>query len=227
MSTVMPSYNMPSVNRQVILASRPSGSPLMTDFVLREDAVGAPDDGQFLVRNLYLSADPVQRGWAANPSLTPIGAPMRALAVGVVAESRDPGAKAGELVYGFFGWQDYVVATRADLLSHIPAPRAPASAYAGVLGMPGVTAWLSLHDLAPPTAGDAILVSTAAGAVGSVVGQIARRAGAFAVGLTGSDDKVERCITRYGYDLAFNYKTVDLAHTLADARPEGFRHLLR
>ncbi|HUD94490.1 NADP-dependent oxidoreductase [Sphingobium sp.] len=222
MSTGLTSFTTPGTNRQMILAQRPQGTPRTTDFALREAAIVAPGDGAFLVRNLYLSADPVQRGWAANPALTPIDAPMRALAVGVVTDSRDSGIRTGDIVYGFFGWQDYAVATRADLLSHIPRPRAPLPAYAGVLGMPGVTAWLALHDIAPPREGQSILVSTAAGTVGSVVGQIARQAGAHVVGLTGSEDKIARCISHYGYHAAYNYKVGDLSATLSAARPEGF-----
>ncbi|WP_313806910.1 NADP-dependent oxidoreductase [Sphingobium sp.] len=222
MTGFIPAFTTNTTNRQIVLNRRPSGSPGGDDFIQRDVPVPVPEEGTFLVRNLYLSADPVQRGWATNPALTPIGAPMRALAVGVVIDSREASITAGDVVYGFFGWQDYALATPADLLSHIPSPRAPLPAYAGVLGMPGVTAWLALHDIAPPAPGQAILVSTAAGSVGSVVGQIARQAGAFVVGLTGSDDKVTRCIDRFGYHAAFNYKNVDLAATLATIRPDGF-----
>lgn len=219
---MIPTYLMPESNRCVLLARRPDGIPLAGDFETVRTAVPTPADGQFLVRNLYLSADPVQRGWASNPTVLPLGVPMRALSIGVVIESRCAGIAAGDLAYGFLGWQDYAVATRADLLSHVPRPRARASAYAGVLGMPGVTAWLALADLAPPAAGDTILVSTAAGAVGSVVGQIARARGARAIGLTGSDDKIVRSVERYGYASAYNYKTVDLPAVLAEAAPGGF-----
>ena len=222
MPDFIPPFSTRLTNRQVILARRPAASPIAADFARKDVSIASPDEGQFLVRNLYLAADPVQRGWAANEALTPLGQPMRALAVGVVVESRDDGIRSGDVVYGFFGWQDYKVATRGDLLSHIPQPRAPLSAYAGVLGMPGVTAWLALQDIAPPYEGAAMLVSTAAGTVGSVVGQIGQRAGAFVVGLTGSDEKVESCVRDYGYDVAYNYKSVDLAATLAEARPDGF-----
>ncbi|AMK19877.1 MULTISPECIES: NADP-dependent oxidoreductase [Sphingobium] len=222
MTTQIPPFSTPEKNRQIVLAQRPQGTPRKSDFALKEVARPVPGPGQVLVRNLYLSADPVQRGWASNPALTPIDAPMRALAVGIAIESQDPTIAQGDLVYGFLGWQDYAVITRADLLSHISNPRAPLPAYAGILGMPGVTAWLALHDIAPPSEGKAILVSTAAGTVGSIVGQIARQAGAYVVGLTGSDDKIERCVSRFGYNAAFNYKTGDLAETLAAARPEGF-----
>ncbi|GLR65475.1 NADP-dependent oxidoreductase [Acidocella aquatica] len=222
MTNFIPAHSTPDANRQIVLASRPAGIPLATDFALRTVPAAKPAEGQFLVRNLYLSADPVQRGWAANPALTPLGAPLRALAVGVVVESRDAAINTGDIVYGFLGWQDYALATQAELLSHIPTPRAPVSTYAGVLGMPGVTAWLALNDLAPVSPGQAVLVSTAAGAVGSVVGQIARHRGAHVTGLTGSAEKIERCITRFGYNAAFNYKTGDLAQTLAQAQPGGF-----
>jgi NADPH-dependent curcumin reductase CurA len=222
MPDFIPPHSLPSVNRQLLLSRRPSGTPQPEDFDRGESPVPACEEGRFLVRNLYLSADPVQRGWAANPALTPLGAPMRALGVGIVVESRDAAIKPGEIVYGYFGWQDYALAGRDDLLAHVGQPRVPISAYAGVLGMPGVTAWLALLDLARPKAGDAVLVSTAAGAVGSVVGQIARQRGAHVVGLTGSDEKAARCTERYGYHAAFNYKTVDLAGTFAEIRPEGF-----
>lgn len=222
MPTFIPAFTTPGKNRQILLVRRPAGTPGRDNFALQDAAVPVPGDGAFLVRNLYLSADPVQRGWAANPALTPIGSPMRALAVGIVVESREASVKAGDVVYGFLDWQDYAVATPADLLSHIATPRAPLAAYAGVLGMPGVTAWLALNDIAPPSAGQSVLVSTAAGTVGSVVGQIARQAGAHVVGLTGSDEKVARCIERFGYHEAYNYKAGDLGETLARARPEGF-----
>lgn len=216
-----PQITLPATNRRIILARRPAGIPMPDDFTRVCEAVDTPGVDEFLVRNLYLSIDPVQRGWAANPAVMPLGLPMRALAVGVVVESRAAGIAKGSLVYGFLGWQDYAIATRRDLLSHVPEPRAPVSAYAGVLGMPGVTAWLALADLAPPGNGDTVLVSTAAGAVGSVVGQIASAAGARVIGLTGSDEKVARCLERYGYHIAYNYKLVDLPAVLGEAAPQG------
>ena len=219
---MIPTYSMPPVNRCVILIRRPDGIPLARDFAIEERPRPRIGEGQILVRNLYLSADPVQRGWAANPAISPTGETMRALTVGVVRESRLPGISEGALVHGIFGWQDYAVASTADILSHIAEPRARASAFAGVLGMPGVTAWLALADLAPPAPGQTVLVSTAAGSVGSVVGQIARAAGARVIGLTGSDDKAARCRDRYGYDLVFNYRDGDLASALASAAPHGF-----
>ena len=222
MTGLIPPYVLPKVYRQLLLARRLSGTPQPDDFARADSAVPTCPAGRFLVRNLYLSADPVQRGWASSAALVPLGAPMRALGVGIVLESQEPAVKAGEIVYGTLGWQDYAVAGVDDLLSHVRIPRVPISAYAGVLGMPGVTAWLALLDLAPPGPSDMVLVSTAAGAVGSVVGQIARQRGATVVGLTGNDQKVTTCTERYGYNLAFNYKTIDVAETLARAAPEGF-----
>jgi len=219
----IPRYSVPNVNRQVVLIRRPAGIPLASDFELRIEDVKPPAAGQFLVRNLYLSADPVQRGWAANPTITPLGAPMRSLAVGIVVESRDKEIKAGDIVYGFFGWQDYSLGSRQDLLSHIVSPTAPVSCYAGVLGMPGITAWLALKDLASISSGDSVLVSTAAGAVGSVVGQIANQHGAYVVGLTSNEEKILRCTSRFGYHEAINYKSGDLAKNLAAACPDGFK----
>lgn len=219
---MIPSFTSPSRNRRVLLKRRPIGIPLATDFEIVREPIPKIGEGELLVRNLYLSADPVQRGWAADSAIVPIGAPMRALSVGVVQDSRVAAIRPGELVYGFLGWQDYAVVTPLELLSHVPHPRATASSYAGVLGMPGVTAWLALADLAPPGPDDTILVSTAAGAVGSVVGQIARARGARAIGLTGSAAKVTRCIDRYGYSAAFDYKSIDLTTTLVSVAPAGF-----
>ncbi|NYH93970.1 NADP-dependent oxidoreductase [Novosphingobium marinum] len=221
MTAQIPDYDLPETNRQVRLVARPVGTPKASDFEIVSTPVSEPGDGQLLVRNLYLSADPVQRGWAANDAVQKIGDPMRSLAVGVAVKSRVEGIADGDLVYGFFGWQDYAIARRADVLTRIGKPRVSVSSYAGALGMPGVTAWLAFNGLAPPTEGQTVLVSTAAGTVGSIVGQIAARAGARPIGLTGSDDKVAMCKKRFGYAEAFNYKTVDLDEALSSAAPDG------
>lgn len=222
MTGPIPGHDLPGVNRQMVLVRRPSGNPVAGDFARRDAPVPRPAESGVLVRNLYLSADPAQRGWSANPQTTPLDAPMRALAVGIALESQLPDIRPGDLLYGFFGWQDYATPARNDILSVIRSPRLPASAYAGVAGMPGITAWIALNDLAPPSPGQTILVSTAAGAVGSVVGQLARQAGAHAIGLAGSDEKVARCTAAFGYAAAFNYRRVDLAATLAAVAPGGF-----
>ncbi|WP_159979012.1 MULTISPECIES: NADP-dependent oxidoreductase [unclassified Novosphingobium] len=215
----IPSFTQPGINRQMLLARRPNGHPLPGDLALTEQRRPDIAPGKFLVRNLYLSADPVQRGWAA---VQPLGTVMRALAVGVVVESAAPDFAPGDLVFGIFGWQDYCVPAPEDILSHVRAPRAPASAYAGVLGMPGVTAWLALRTIAQPTAGQRVLVSTAAGSVGSVAGQLIAHAGAVPVGLTGSAEKVERCLSRFGYAACANYKADDLGLFLEREGGPGF-----
>jgi hypothetical protein len=217
----IPPYRLPAMNRQVHLVRRPSGSPDASVFGLASSAIPDPCAGEVLVRNLYLSADPVQRGWITNPAIQPLGATVIALGVGIVIESRIEGIAAGDAVYGRFGWQDYALAERGKVLAHIGEPKAALSAYAGALGMPGVTAWLALGDIAPPRPGQTILVSTAAGSVGSMVGQVAARAGARVIGLAGSDRKVEMCTAQFGYHAAFNYRTRDLAEVLAEAAPEG------
>lgn len=220
--SLIPAFEVPARNRQVHLRQRPAASPQPGDFAIAEAAPPLCGEGQVLVRNLYLSADPVQRGWIARADVQREGDTVRALAVGVVIESRLPAIAEGDVVYGIFGWQDLAAVGRADILAHVGRPRLPVSAYAGALGMPGVTAWLALNDIAPPRPGQTVLVSTAAGTVGSVAGQIAAHAGARVIGLTGSDDKVRRCIERFGYDAAFNYRDGDLAVSLAEAAPDGF-----
>ncbi|GGD80061.1 NADP-dependent oxidoreductase [Croceicoccus mobilis] len=218
----IPDHDLPSANRQQRLARRPDGSPVASDFALAEAPVPDPADGEVLVRNLYLSADPVQRGWMARPDVQQVGETVRALGVGIVVKSRIDGIAEGDIVYGIFGWQDYAAASRSDILAHVGTPRVAVSAYAGALGMPGVTAWLALNDIAPPKPGQTVLVSTAAGTVGSMVGQIAARAGARPIGLTGSDEKVALCTSHFGYAAAYNYKTCDLGAVLAEASPDGF-----
>jgi NADPH-dependent curcumin reductase CurA len=215
----IPSFTEPGSNRQMLLALRPNDHPLPGDLAPVEARRPDIGPGEFLVRNLYLSADPVQRGWA---SVQALGTVMRALAVGVVVESKAPGFAAGDLVFGSLGWQDYCVPGSEDILSHVRAPRVPASAYAGVLGMPGVTAWLALGTIAPPAPGQRVLVSTAAGSVGSIAGQLVAHAGAVPIGLTGSAEKVERCLSRFGYAACANYKADDLASFLESEKGAGF-----
>jgi NADPH-dependent curcumin reductase CurA len=200
-----------TVNRGIVLAQRPTGIPGPAHF-RREDRPLAPlQDGQFLVRNLFLSVDPAQRGWvnaAANyADPVPIGGVMRALAVGIVAASRNEHVSVGEHLYGWFGWQDYCVATEQQLLARVHPAHGPISAGLGVFGITGISAYLALTELGKPQAGETVLVSTAAGAVGSIVGQIARRLGCRAVGLTGADHKVAQCIGEFGYHGALNYRS--------------------
>jgi NADPH-dependent curcumin reductase CurA len=147
---------------------------------------------------------------------------MRSLAVGRVLASRTPGVEEGEHLYGWFGWQDYAAATADRIMRRVDPDAAPLSASLGVLGLNGVTALLALRGLGRPVAGETIVVSTAAGGVGSIVGQLAREAGLRTIGLTGDDAKVGLCREDFGYDAVINYRsTPDLAAAVAQAAPEG------
>jgi hypothetical protein len=146
---------------------------------------------------------------------------MRALAVGVVIRSRHPDYAAGDHLYGFFGWQTLCAAGPADVLRRVDPELAPLSTAASLFGINGLAAWLALTRCGEPTAGETVLVSTAAGAVGAIVGQIARNLGCRPIGLTGAPDKVERCVQRFGYAAAANYRTDDLAAFLERAAPAG------
>jgi NADPH-dependent curcumin reductase CurA len=222
--TDVPAYAHRPANRRVLLAQRPHGVPQASDFSLDEGSIPEPGPGQFLVRNIYLSVDPAQRGWAsaeANYSQpVPLGTPMRSLAIGVVVRSNDPAVAEGEFLYGWFGWQDYAVADSARIVLRARAA-VPLSAHAGLLGINGLTAYVGLTELGRPALGDTLLVSTAAGSVGSFVGQIGKIRGCRTIGLTGDDAKVARCRERFGYDEAFNYKTTGLAKALQDSAPGG------
>ncbi|MCK9553226.1 NADP-dependent oxidoreductase [Aquamicrobium sp.] len=220
----IPPYSLRDLNRQVLLVRRPGGVPEKTDFALSTASVPEPQEGQILVRNIYLSVDPAQRGWASAEvnysDPVPLGGVMRALAVGIVVSSRAEDFKEGDYLYGWFGWQDYSVVDGSKVLSRARAAL-PLSAFAGLLGINGLTAYLALTLVGRPEHGDTLLVSTAAGAVGSVVGQIGKILGCRTVGLTGDDLKVELCRYRYGYDAAFNYRETDIDQAIERAAPEG------
>jgi NADPH-dependent curcumin reductase CurA len=212
-------------NRRIVLASRPDGVPTPENFKREDRLIDPLADGQFLVRILFVSVDPAQRGWisaGANYSEpVPIGSVMRSLAVGVVEASNNPGIVVGERLYGWFGWQDYCVAAESAVISKVNPDHGPDSAALGVFGITGVTAYLALTEIGCPQPGETVLVSTAAGAVGSIVGQIARHLGCHVVGLTGSDDKVSQCVTKYGYHSALNYRTAQGRSAIAALCPSG------
>lgn len=220
----VPDFTLPLRNRRVVLSTRPTGIPQAKHFVLDETGVPEPDQGEVLVRNIYLSVDPAQRGWAADvanySAPVPLGGPMRALAVGQVIKSRTEAYAEGDFLYGFFGWQDYAVVT-PDAVFHRCTQDLPLDAFASVCGINGVTAYLGLTLLGRPEAGDTLVVSTAAGSVGSFVGQIGNGLGCRTVGLTGSDEKVELCKARFGYDAAINYRTADLEAAVRAEAPDG------
>jgi NADPH-dependent curcumin reductase CurA len=199
------------MNRKIVLAGRPMGWPKLSDFELVEDPVPEPGDGEFLVRNLFLSLDPYQRGrmnegpsYAASVGL---GEAMVGGAVGEIEQSRHPGFKRGDTVVGRFGWQLYAVSDGRGVRQVDPG-LAPVSTALGILGMPGLTAYFGLLDIGRPKPGDCVVVTSAAGAVGSAVGQIAKVKECRVVGVAGSDAKVQYIREELGFDEAFNYKTV-------------------
>jgi NADPH-dependent curcumin reductase len=213
-------------NHQVRLVSRPRGIPQPDHFLLVTEPVTSPGKGQFLVRNRYLSVDPAQRGWANDEgnysAPVPLDAPMRALAVGEIIESNVPEFQAGEFVYGWFGWQSYCVASPDAVLRRVHQSALPISANLGLLGINGLTAYLAFHELGEPKPGEQVLVSTAAGSVGSFVGQLARIAGCRVVGLTSSNDKAALAQARYGYQAMINYRdNTDLPAAIQKACPDG------
>ncbi len=216
---------VPDGNRQVVLRARPLGIPQAEHFEIREAPTAAPRDGEFLIRNLYLSVDPAMRGWvnaAANYSdPVGIGEVMRSIAVGEVAASRHPDYAPGELVCGMFGWQEVAISDGANVWFKHDPTAAPATTALGILGLNGITAYFGLLEVGRPKSGETVVVSTAAGAVGSAVGQIARIQGCRSVGITGSDEKVALCRNVFGYDEAINYRSADLDAALDAACPQG------
>ncbi|HKU98573.1 MAG TPA: NADP-dependent oxidoreductase [Vineibacter sp.] len=211
-------------NRRVVLASRPLGIPQAAHFALDTAAVPELGDGQILVRNRYLSVDPAMRGWvnaAANYAPpVPVGDVMRSFAAGDVVASTSDHFRAGDLVSGMFGWQRYAVVDAA-VARAVPNRDLPLSTSLGVLGVNGVTAYWGLLGVGQPKTGDTVVVSTAAGAVGSVVGQIARLKGCRTVGIAGGDAKVRQCRDVFGFDAAIDYKAGDLSAALDAACPHG------
>jgi NADPH-dependent curcumin reductase CurA len=213
-------------NRQVRLISRPRGIPQAEHFSLVAEPVAAPGNGEILVRNRYLSVDPAQRGWANDEgnysAPVPLDTPMRALAVGEIVESNVAELHAGEFVYGWFGWQTYCVATPDAVLRRVDHSALPLSANLSLLGINGLTAYLAFHALGQPKPSEHVLVSTAAGSVGSFVGQLARIAGCRAVGLTGSTEKATVAQAQYGYQAMINYRdSADLLAAIRAACPQG------
>jgi NADPH-dependent curcumin reductase CurA len=212
------------VNRQVVLASRPSGYPTEDNFRVMEAAVPELREGQVLVRTLWLSLDPYMRGRMGDgPSYAaphPIGQTMPGATVGKVVASRRADTPVGLMVEAPTGWQDYLVLDGRALRRLDPAA-APLSTALGVLGMPGLTAYHGLFEIGRPQIGETAVVSAAAGAVGAVVGQLAKLAGCRVVGIAGTETKVSYLVEELGFDAAINYKTEPLRQKLAAACPRG------
>ena len=213
-----------AVNRRVVLARRPQGEPVAEDFRLEEVPRLSPAAGEVLLRTRYLSLDPYMRGRMSDaPSYAPpvaIGAPMAGQTVSVVEASNHPAFAVGELVVANVGWQDYGVSAGRDLLRIDPSLRHPSYAL-GVLGMPGLTAYVGLLDIGQPRAGETVVVGAATGAVGSVVGQIARLKGCRVVGVAGGAAKCDYAVGTLGFDACIDHRSAELAQQLAAACPKG------
>jgi NADPH-dependent curcumin reductase CurA len=211
-------------NRQVLLASRPQGAVTEDNFRIVDAPLTAPNAGEVLVRNDWLSLDPYMRGRMNDvksyaPSVQ-LGQVMVGQTVGEVKESRDPRFKPGDKVLTHLGWQLYGVAKGSEL-TPIDTGRAPASCYLGVLGMPGITAWLGLSEIGQPKAGETFVVSAASGAVGGVAGQLAKVRGCRTVGIAGGQAKCDYVVRELGFDACIDYKAGNLLQDLRDACPKG------
>jgi NADPH-dependent curcumin reductase CurA len=214
----MPSY------RRIVLASRPTGAASLSNFRLEEVQTPTLQPGQFLVRNEWLSLDPYMRGrmneGKSYAAAQPVGVVMVGGTAGTVVESRHAQFKAGEKVVASLGWQEFGVSDGTGVYK-ADTRVVPLSAYLGAVGMPGVTAWYGLKKVIEPKEGETILVSAATGAVGGVVGQLAKLAGCRAVGIAGGPEKCTYAVIELGFDACIDYKSQDVNRALKDAAPQG------
>ena len=215
---------MPDMNRQILLHSRPKAGVSTDNFRLVETPLAPLAAGEVRVRNLYMSLDPYMRGrmndsksYAAPQKLNEV---MQGGTVGEVIESRNPAWTPGDKVAAMFGWQEYGTST-GETLKKLDDTHIPLSAYLGAVGMPGVTAWYGLNQICAPRAGETVAVSAASGAVGSAVGQLAKRLGCRAVGIAGGAEKCRYVVDELGFDACVDYKAGRLDADLAAAAPAG------
>ncbi len=213
------------MNKAIVLASRPQGWVKPEDFRLESMPLPAPKDGEVLVKNLWLSLDPYMRGRISDAkSYVPpvaIGAVMVGQTVGEVVESKHPGFKAGEHVLTSLGWQTHGVAKGGEISKVDATAGVPLSYFLGVLGMPGLTAYFGLYEIGHPRAGNTLVVSAASGAVGSVVGQLAKASGCRVVGIAGGKAKCDYAVNDLGFDACVDYKAGKLNEDLGAACPNG------
>jgi NADPH-dependent curcumin reductase CurA len=213
-----------SINHQVRLAARPSGLPKASDWEVTTEPVPTAGPGQFVVAISHLSIDPAMRGWMnAGASYIPpvaVGAVMRAGAIGLVSASEHPGFAVGDYVYGAFGVQEYASSDGTGVIKLDTALAEPTT-YLGALGMPGLTAYFALFEVGRIRAGDTVVVSGAAGAVGSVAGQIAKLKGCRVIGIAGGQDKCRALLEEFGFDAAIDYKSENLRTALREHAPGG------
>jgi NADPH-dependent curcumin reductase CurA len=214
-------------NQQLVLAERPEGIPGPQHFSnVTTDIELTPTEGQIAVKNQFLSIDPAMRGWVSLEEnyLPPvgIGEVMRSVAVAKVVATNHPDYAEGDYVYGMFGWQEYCIADSSMMLRKLDPELAPVSTALGAMGPNGLTAYFALFENGEIKKGDTVVISTAAGGVGSIAGQIAKLTGCTVIGLTGSDEKVAMCTEEFGYDHALNYKTCDdLEAAIKELAPNG------
>jgi NADPH-dependent curcumin reductase CurA len=215
---------MPEKNRQVLLKRRPAGMPVAEDFEIVDRPLPEPGEGEVLLRGLYLSLDPYMRGRisAARSYATPValGAVVEGRVVGQVAASRDPRYREGDYTFGGYGWQLYS-AVKAEGLLRLDPKEAPISTALGILGMPGLTAYVGLNDIGQPKAGETVVVSAASGAVGAVAGQLAKRLGAHVVGIAGGTDKCRYVEEELGFAACLDHRAADFGAALDRACPRG------
>ncbi len=215
---------MSPTNHQVRLAARPSGLPQPSDWNFTEEPVPTPGDGEFVVAVSLISLDPAMRGWmnAGASYIDPveIGDVMRAGAVGRVTASEHPGFAVGDHVYSDFGVQEYALSSGKGAIKIDPS-LAPPSTFLGALGLPGMTAYFGLLDTGKLKQGDTVVVSGAAGAVGSVAGQIAKIKGCRVIGIAGGEEKCRWLVDDLGFDAAIDYKTDDVRRALREHAPKG------
>ena len=212
-------------NTRVILTSRPVGVPTAEHFELITAPIAKLAEGQVLVKTDFWSVEPAMRGWVNDaPNYSPpvpVGDVMRAFGTGEVLESRHADYTVGDQVMGLLGWQTHAVVDAAAISRKITETDLPNSLALGVLGLNGVTAYCGLLDLCHPKPGETVVVSTAAGAVGSAVGQLAKIHGCRTIGITSSAAKIAQCQQDFGYDKAISYKAADFKGALAAALPDG------
>jgi NADPH-dependent curcumin reductase CurA len=216
--------HMDAVNHQIRLAARPVGLPKPSDWSHAEEPIPEPGEGQVLVKVLYLSLDPAMRGWMneGRSYIAPVGVGdvMRALTAGRVVASNHPALAVGDYVTGLLGAQEYAV-VNGDALGKIDPELARLPTYLGTLGMPGMTAYFGLLEIGRPAESETVVVSGAAGAVGGVVGQIAKLKGARAIGIVGGAEKCRFVVEDLGFDAAIDYKAQDVAKGLREHCLEG------
>ncbi len=213
------------MNKTIVLNSRPIGKPKLSDFKFKDGTLPELSDGEILLRSVYVSVDPYLRGRMNDvKSYIPPFELHKPITSGIVAEvvtSKNQGFSEGDFVLGMLAWKEQQVSNGEGLLKVDPE-KAPLSAYLGVLGMTGLTAYLGLTEIGKPKKGETLVVSGAAGAVGSIVGQIGKILGLYVVGIAGTDEKVDLLKTDFGFDEAINYNTTDnMVEALATTCPDG------